>query len=173
MRAQSMNDSTPPDSIQLIAKKLQGQVPISKYPKESQHPLSKEPQKQEYRIRNSRSQGDSLGLLPPETIHNKNKKRNDQAPDYKASPTINQRKVRIAPQVKVRRGSHDSVREDNQATRGRTLDGKPKMSNVRQAHAGEAAGGLLMMRQDDKMKNTLPVNPPPGKRMTNAFKRLG
>ncbi|KAI8889510.1 kinase-like protein [Backusella circina FSU 941] len=176
-RAQSMNDSTPPDSIQLVAKQLQGQVPISKYPKETEHSLSKEPQKQEYRIRNSRSQGDSLGLLPPETRHDNNnknnKKRNDDATDYQASPTHHQRKVRIAPQVKVRRGSHDSVREDGQVSRGRTLDGKPKMPNVRQAHAGEAAGGLLMMRQDDKVKNTLPsLNPPPSKRVTDAFKRL-
>ncbi|GAA5813166.1 hypothetical protein MFLAVUS_006640 [Mucor flavus] len=155
-RSQSMNKPVAPEQIQLSAKKIQS--PIQKYPKEQSSEYTKNPPSEAYRQRNTRSQGDNLGLLPPDIPSEKKRVQDD-------------RKVKISPQIKVRTGSHESMRvppNDGQSVRG--IDGKSKFGNVGKAHAGEAAGGLLMMRQkeDTQMNEN---NPSSGKRMTNAFKR--
>ncbi|KAI7892183.1 kinase-like domain-containing protein [Mucor mucedo] len=162
-RAESMNKPVAPEQLQLIAKKIQS--PITKYPKEHDgsdnvHP-KQAPPSDAYRQRNTRSQGDYIGLLPPEI------------PVEKKKVLLDDRKVKISPQIKVRTGSHESMRvppNDGQTVRG--VDGKSKFGNVRKSHAGEAAGGLLMMRQkdnDDMAKQQVVQN---GKRsMAGAFKR--
>lgn len=156
-----MNKPVAPEQLQSIAKKIQS--PITKYPKENGSDYSKQqPPSDSYRQRNTRSQGDYIGLLPPEI------------PVEKKKVMLDDRKVKISPQIKVRTGSHDSVRvppNDGQTVRS-GLDGKSKFGNVRKSHAGEAAGGLLMMRQKDDLpvkQTNLPQN---GKRsMAGAFKR--
>lgn len=168
-----MGKPTAPEQIQTIAKEI-GESPIQKYPKEQQQQqqqgeYSKQPPSDAYRQRNTRSQGDYIGLLPPEI------------------PTIKkteERKVKISPQVKVRTGSHESMRvppNDGQTVRS-ALNGKngsssSKFGNVRKLHAGEAAGGLLMMRQKEEKSSNIQPTPTAstsnggGKRsMANAFK---
>lgn len=132
-----MGKITAPEQIQLVAQKIHS--PITKYPKENAQPQQSESftTNKEYRQRNTRSQGDYLGLLPPEA------KKPQDVP----------KKVKISNQIKVRRGSHDSEAVLR-------MDGKAKINNIKKAHVGEAAGGLLMMRHDE------------GKRaISDAFKR--
>ncbi|KAL7310138.1 hypothetical protein PS15m_010933 [Mucor circinelloides] len=164
-RAESMGKPTAPEQIQIIAKKIQS--PISKYPKEHNHSqqqhesYSKQPPSDAYRQRNTRSQGDYVGLLPPEV----------------PSTAVKERKVKISQQIKVRTGSHESMRvppTDGQTVRG-GLDGESRAGskyNVRKAHAGEAAGGLLMMRRDDSDDRVPQASTSTTKRtMAGAFKR--
>lgn len=156
-----MNKPVAPEQIQLIAKKIQS--PIQKYPKEQQQAeYTKKPPSESYRQRNTKSQGDYVGLLPPNLPVEKMKE--------------DTRKVKISPQIKVRTGSHESMRvppKEGQTVRG--IDGKPKFANARGAHAGEAAGGLLMMRQKDdiKVNDGTTTNTTNGgkKTMASAFKR--
>lgn len=159
-RAESMNKPVAPEQLQSIAKKIQS--PIPKYPKEHASDYTKQAPSDAYRQRNTRSQGDYIGLLPPEM------------PVDKKKIHLEDRKVKISPQIKVRTGSHESMRvppNDGQTVRG-TLDGKSKFGNVRKSHAGEAAGGLLMMRQKDDIQVKEDNVAPNGKRtMTGAFKR--
>lgn len=163
-----MNKPTAPEQIQNIAKKI-GESPIPKYPKEQQQQgeYSKQPPSDTYRLRNARSQGDYIGLLPP---------------DIPAIKKNEERKVKISPQIKVRTGSHESMRvppNDGQTVRsalngGQNGSSSLKFGNVRKSHAGEAAGGLLMMRQKEEKKKNQPVptaSTSTGKRsMVNAFK---
>lgn len=171
-----MGKPTAPEQIQIIAKKIQS--PISKYPKEhqSQHhnqqqqeSHSRQPPSDAYRQRNTRSQGDYIGLLPPEV------------PTNTSTSAIKERKVKISQQIKVRTGSHESMRApptEGQTVRG-GLDGGNRSSsssgskyNVRKAHAGEAAGGLLMMRRGDSDERTPQASTSTTKRsMADAFKR--
>lgn len=172
-----MGKPTAPEQIQIIAKKIQS--PISKYPKEhqSQHhnqqqqeSHSRQPPSDAYRQRNTRSQGDYIGLLPPEV------------PTNTSTSAIKERKVKISQQIKVRTGSHESMRApptEGQTVRG-VLDGGNRSSssssgskyNVRKAHAGEAAGGLLMMRRGDSDERTPQAPTSTTKRsMADAFKR--
>lgn len=151
-----MNKPVAPEQIQLSAKQIQ--APIQKYPKERTSEYTNNPPSEAYRQRNTRSQGDNLGLLPPNIPNEKKKVQDD-------------RKVKISPQIKVRTGSHESMRvPPNDGQRVRGIDGKSKFGIVGKAHAGEAAGGLLMMRQkeDTQMNEN---NTSTSKRMTNAFKR--
>ncbi|GAN10223.1 kinase-like protein [Mucor ambiguus] len=165
-RAESMGKPTAPEQIQIIAKKIQS--PINKYPKEqNQQPqqhesYSKQPLSDAYRQRNTRSQGDYIGLLPPEVP---------------SASAVKERKVKISQQIKVRTGSHESMRvppTDGQTVRG-GLDGGNRAGskyNVRKAHAGEAAGGLLMMRRDDSDDRVPQASTSTTKRtMAGAFKR--
>ncbi|KAI9366533.1 kinase-like domain-containing protein [Pilaira anomala] len=160
-RAESMNKPVAPEQIQLIAKKIKS--PIQKYSKEQQRAeYTKKPPSESYRQRNTKSQGDYVGLLPPNIPVEKIKE--------------DTRKVKISPQIKVRTGSHESMRvppKEGQTVRG--IDGKPKFANARGAHAGEAAGGLLMMRQKDdiKVNDGTTTNTTNGgkKTMAGAFKR--
>jgi hypothetical protein len=161
-----MNKPTAPEQIQSLAKQIQ--IPITKYPKETHPSANAQAPSDAYRQRNTRSQGDYVGLIPPE------------APSSLSSNNKT-RKVKISPQIKVRRGSHDSVHSppnEGQTVRG-TLDGRPSASkfssNVRKSHAGEAAGGLLMMRQqleESKEYDPIPnTNNKKSNMMTDAFKR--
>jgi serine/threonine protein kinase len=131
-RSESMGKITAPEQIQLIVQQIHS--PVTKYPQENVQPQKSESftTTNTFRQRNTKSQGDYLGLLSPQ-----------DAP----------KKVKISPQIKVRRGSHDSeaiVR----------MDGKAKITNIKKSHVGEAAGGFLMMRRDE------------GKRtISDAFKR--
>ncbi|OBZ88315.1 Serine/threonine-protein kinase ppk15 [Choanephora cucurbitarum] len=145
-RAESMGKPTAPEQIQMLAEQIQHTSPISKYKAE---PISaQEPVSDAYRQRNTRSQGDYVGLVAPH-------------PEAKKNQPEQQKKVKIAPQIKLRRGSHDSVRippHDGQTVRS-VIDGKTtKLSHARKVHAGEAAGGLLMMRQLDKAPSTSSVS---------------
>lgn len=154
-----MNKPTAPEQIQTIAKEIQS--PISKYPKEQGSEYSKQPPSDNFRLRNARSQGDYIGLLPPDIPLNK--KNTDESP----------KKVKISPQIKVRTGSHDSMRvppNDGQTVRG-AIDGghRSKLGNMRKAHAGEAAGGLLLMRQKDDIQRR--DEPTTKRSVANAFKR--
>lgn len=161
-----MGKPTAPEQIQIVAKKIQS--PISKYPKEQSHShqhesYSKQPPSDAYRQRNTRSQGDYIGLLPPEVPSTTN--------------AVKERKVKISQQIKVRTGSHESMRvppTDGQTVRG-GLDGGNRAGskyNVRKAHAGEAAGGLLMMRRDDSDDRVPQASTSTTKRtMAGAFKR--
>ncbi|CEP13096.1 hypothetical protein [Parasitella parasitica] len=165
-RAESMGKPTAPEQIQSIANKIQS--PINKYPKETQQQQQQQQQQQEsysnqllsdaYRQRNTRSQGDYIGLLPPEV----------------PTSAIKERKVKISPQIKVRTGSHESIRApptDGQTVRGKSDSSNTKY-NVRKAHAGEAAGGLLMMRRDDGDDRGSQASTSITKRsMVGAFKR--
>lgn len=168
-----MGKPTAPEQIQIVAKKIQS--PINKYPKEqhSHHQqqqrenYSKQPLSDAYRQRNTRSQGDYIGLLPPEVPSSSNSTTNK----------AKERKVKISQQIKVRTGSHESMRApptDGQTVRG-NLDGSGNRSskyNVRKAHAGEAAGGLLMMRRDDSDDRVPQASTSTTKRsMADAFKR--
>lgn len=81
------------------------------------------------------------------------------------------RKVKIAPMLKVRFGSRDSLRmpDEVHVKKGEAdwlveTQSKPKR---RLAHAGEAAGGLLLMRQE----NPEEVTNSSGKKMAAALKR--
>ncbi|KAK4514116.1 uncharacterized protein ATC70_006124 [Mucor velutinosus] len=167
-RAESMGKPTAPEQIQIIAKKIQS--PINKYPKEQNHShqqqqhesYSEQPPSDAYRQRNTRSQGDYIGLLPPEVP---------------STNVVKERKVKISQQIKVRTGSHESMRvppTDGQTVRG-GLDGGNRAGskyNVRKAHAGEAAGGLLMMRRDDSDDRVPQASTSTTKRtMAGAFKR--
>jgi hypothetical protein len=158
-----MGKPTAPEQLQALAKQIQ--TPIAKYPKETHHSAKEQVPSDTYRQRNTRSQGDYVGLLPP-----------PEAPS--SSKTL---KVKISPQIKVRRGSHDSVRSppnEGQTVRS-TFEGRPNAnkfsSNVRKSHAGEAAGGFLMMRQQvDESKKYDPIPNPNSKKtsmMADAFKR--
>ncbi|KAI8636801.1 kinase-like domain-containing protein [Parasitella parasitica] len=159
-RAESMGKPTAPEQIQSIANKIQS--PINKYPKEPQQQqqenYSKQPLPDVYRQRNTRSQGDYIGLLPPEV----------------PTTAIKERKVKISPQIKVRSGSHESIRappSDGQTVRGHSDRSNAKY-NVRKAHAGEAAGGLLMMRRDDSDDRVPQPSTSTARRsMVDAFKR--
>lgn len=161
-RAESMGKPTAPEQLQSLAKQIQ-KTPIPKYPKET-HPNAKEEAPSDaYRQRNTRSQGDYTGLLPP--------------PEVPSTSNNKMRKVKIATHIKVRRGSHDSVRSppnEGQTVRS-TLDGRPNASkfntNVRKAHAGEAAGGLIMMRQklEAKKYDSIPNNK--SNMVADSFKR--
>ncbi|KAI8371841.1 kinase-like domain-containing protein [Blakeslea trispora] len=139
-RAESMSKPTAPEQIQVLAEQIQHTSPISKYkpePTSIQKPISTA-----YRQRNTRSQGDYVGLVVPDSSSGDTNRRDPP-----------ERKVKIAPQIKLRRGSHDSLRippHDGQTVRS-VIDGKTaKLGHVRKAHAGEAAGGLLMLKQSDK-----------------------
>ncbi|KAI8061847.1 kinase-like domain-containing protein [Gilbertella persicaria] len=155
-RAESMGKPTAPEQIQTLAKQIQKSSPISKYKKEPQQ--TQQYVSEAYRQRNTRSQGDYVGLVIP------------SSPDKdKQGP---QKKVKIASQIKLRRGSHDSMRtppHDGQTVRS-VVDGRAAKigNNVRKAYAGEAAGGLLMMRQQEKSSSSSN-----NKRniMVDAFKR--
>lgn len=159
-RAESMNKPVAPEQLQSIAKKIQS--PIPKYPKEHASTYSKQPPSDAYRQRNTRSQGDYIGLLSPEI------------PVDKKKALLDDKRVKISAQIKVRTGSHESMRvppNDGQTVRG-GLDGKSKFGNVRKSHAGEAAGGLLMMRQKDDIQVKQDDFATNGKRsMAGAFKR--
>jgi hypothetical protein len=136
-----------------------------------------------YKNRHARSQGDLVGLLSPETHH----------PPPKASATnlegvllMNQsdslpsnRKVKIAPNVKIRIGAH-SIHDTH--LRLIHQDGsdwltEPTLSSLqarprpkgRLSHEGEAAGGLLMMRQQDKPDPAASLSS--SKRVAAAIKR--
>ncbi|KAI8379833.1 kinase-like domain-containing protein [Choanephora cucurbitarum] len=144
--SESMGKPTAPEQIQMLAEQIQHTSSISKHKAE---PISaQEPVSDAYRQRNTRSQGDYVGLVAPH-------------PEIKKSQPEQQKKVKIAPQIKLRRGSHDSVRippHDGQTVRS-VIDGKTtKLSHARKVHAGEAAGGLLMMRQLDKAPSTSSVS---------------
>ncbi|KAG2228862.1 hypothetical protein INT48_003669 [Thamnidium elegans] len=81
-------------------------------------------------------------------------------------------KVKISPQIKVRTGPHESMcvpPNDGQSIQG--IDGKSKFGNVRKAHAGEAVGGLLMMRQKDDIQMNENNTSTGKKSMVGAFKR--
>ncbi|KAF1801473.1 kinase-like domain-containing protein [Mucor lusitanicus] len=169
-RAESMGKPTAPEQIQIIAKKIQS--PINKYPKEQQQQqhesYSKQPPSDAYRQRNTRSQGDYIGLLPPEV---------PSSSSTTTNAAVKERKVKISQQIKVRTGSHESMRApptDGQTVRG-GLDGGNRAGskyNARKAHAGEAAGGLLMMRRDDSDDRVPQASTSTTKRtMAGAFKR--
>jgi hypothetical protein len=147
-RTQSMGYAIPPGQLQIVAQKMEGQTPTSKYDKRQEY--SKKPPSESYRHRHTRSQGDYIGYITPDDDDNKS----------------NRRVVKIAQQVRVRTGSHESyrVQQDNNLT----IDGRVKI-NTRKIHAGEAAGGLLMMRhQDDAAAVT--ASKPPSKRLSDTFK---
>lgn len=150
-----MNKPTAPEQIQTVANEIHS--PITKYPKEQGSDYSKQPPSDNFRQRNARSQGDYIGLLPPDI------------PIVKNDDT---KKVKISPQIKVRTGSHESMRvppNDGQSMRGTLDNNRTKFGNMRKAHAGEAAGGLLLMRQKD---DTQRKEEPATKRgVAGAFKR--
>ena len=123
--------------------------------------------------RHRRSQGNLIGVLPPEAPHagggtsdsSSIEKHTvyanggDQQPTTAAGALASvERKVKIAAQVKVRYGSRDSLCMPDQVHRGKSdvrddalLQQQPHQRPAgRLSHAGEAAGGLLMMRQQDK-----------------------
>ncbi|KAG1374405.1 hypothetical protein G6F60_009529 [Rhizopus arrhizus] len=169
-RSESMNKPTAPEQIKVIAQEIQ--EPISKYRKENVQRLEEAGGPLgSYRQRHTRSQGDYIGLMPPDMP----KKSRLQK---QAQESSEMRKVKIAPQVKVRTGSHDSLKmppSSGQTVRGTMDGGKSKRVNVRNAHAGEAAGGLLMMRQVEgdafvQKKEVLKTSSSSSK-LTDAFKR--
>ncbi|KAI9259303.1 kinase-like domain-containing protein [Sporodiniella umbellata] len=108
-RSESMNRPDAPPQIKTVAQQLENPQDMNRA----------------YRQRHARSQGETIGLVAPES---------------------KDRKVKIAAHVKVRTGSHDTLR----ASGTRLTDpGKSNSINVKRAHAGEAAGGLLMLRQEE------------------------
>ncbi|RCH99151.1 dual specificity protein kinase yak1 [Rhizopus azygosporus] len=153
-RSESMNKPTAPEQIKAVAQEIHH--PIAKYPKEKASSQdSSQESSPEYRLRHARSQGDYIGLLPPDMS-----KYNGLQDDM--------RHVKISSQVKVRTGSHDSLKTppgNGQTVRGAMDGGKLKLANVRKAHAGEAAGGLLMMRQKENPKKDVSKT-----RLTDAFR---
>ncbi|RCH86407.1 dual specificity protein kinase yak1 [Rhizopus stolonifer] len=132
-RSESMNKPNAPEQIKMLAQEIQYH-PIAKYPKEQ---AAGPKMTSDYRQQYSRSQGDYVGMMPPDMPRKgKLQTKEEEGP-----------KVKIDTRVKVRKGSHDSLHEHHQT----------KSINVRKAHAGEAAGGLLMMRQESflqKKENT-------------------
>ncbi|KAI8973739.1 kinase-like domain-containing protein [Mycotypha africana] len=151
--AESMGKPTAPEQLRVIAQQIQ--VPITKYPKEEDQAQQKRTVENKevqletlsgvFRQRNTRSQGDYIGLLPPETL--------DRQQPSKGK--MSNRKITISSQIRVRTGSHDSMRvpPSDGETVQRRAGNNSFAANVRKAHAGEAAGGLLMMRQDDDEAN--------------------
>lgn len=165
-----MNKPTAPEQIKVIAQEIQ--EPISKYRKENAPRLEEAGGPLgSYRQRHTRSQGDYIGLMPPDMP--KKSRLQKQAQD-----SSEVRKVKISSQVKVRTGSHDSLKmppSNGQTVRGTMDGGKSKRVNVRNAHAGEAAGGLLMMRQVEgdsfvQKKEVLKTSSSSSK-LADAFKR--
>lgn len=120
--------------------------------------------------RHRRSQGNLIGVLPPEapgaggtsdssSVEKHTVFANGDPQQQTASV---ERKVKIAAQVKVRYGSRDSLCMPDQVHRGNKGDGRDDALLQQQhqrpagrlSHAGEAAGGLLMMRQQDKASSS-------------------
>ncbi|KAG0168819.1 dual specificity protein kinase yak1 [Apophysomyces sp. BC1034] len=164
-RAQSMNAPTVPNPMQELANDMQAQAILEndnhekQSAKEDGDGASHEQRVGWYKHRHARSQGNLIGLLPPEIpIGGQGRSQPQQEPlgsgiDPNESRAMAEqhammmsRKVKIAPQVKVRYGMRDAFRMPEDVHGG--SDERPRGLATRMVHAGEAAGGLLMMRQD-------------------------
>ncbi|KAF7724944.1 dual specificity protein kinase yak1 [Apophysomyces ossiformis] len=148
-RAQSMNTPTAPNSMQELANDMQA-LDIGKPKLVQDHDDNEEDAGERvswYKHRHARSQGNLIGLLPPEApvLSQSQEERSMNPRTHTDDPSMMARKVKIAPKVKVRYGTQDSFRmpEDVHGGNEERPRGWPRMT-----HAGEAAGGLLMMRQD-------------------------
>lgn len=181
-RAQSMNAPTLPSQMHNLILDMQAH-PIAEH-----HPATQPAQPRDtsdmnqgwYKNRHARSQGDLVGLLSPENYHPQPS--GPKAPANLESllltseanttplvlPQASNRKVKIAPNVKIRIGSHEAYRQGDSSAHDTHLrlihqDGsdwltEPTLSSLqarprpkgRLSHEGEAAGGLLMMRQQEK-----------------------
>lgn len=123
--------------------------------------------------RHRRSQGNLVGVLPPEapaggavtgcgptsdssSVEKHTVYANGVSGDPQQQQAAVERKVKIAAQVKVRYGSRDSLCMPDQVHRGGKGGGgddallQQQRPAGRLSHAGEAAGGLLMMRQQQE-----------------------
>lgn len=125
--------------------------------------------------RHRRSQGNLVGVLPPEapagvvtgggttsdssSVEKHTVYANGVSGDPQQQAAV-ERKVKIAAQVKVRYGSRDSLCMPDQVHRGGKGGGgddallQQQRPAGRLSHAGEAAGGLLMMRQQEKASSS-------------------
>ncbi|KAI8149476.1 kinase-like domain-containing protein [Fennellomyces sp. T-0311] len=150
--------------------------------------------------RHARSQGNLIGLLPPEApLRDQQKSDSNSSAEkhtvFDGPPDSASRKVKIAPMLRVRYGSRDSLRMPDEVHAKRNgskndlqesasssrSDGEDWLEQSRPitgrlAHAGEAAGGLLMMRQQEKGAGhmSLPTAsslPNGSKRVAQALKR--
>lgn len=124
--------------------------------------------------RHRRSQGNLVGVLPPEapgvavtggtTSDSSSVEKHTvyangvSGGDPQQQQAAVERKVKIAAQVKVRYGSRDSLCMPDQVHRGGKGGDDALLQQQRPAgrlsHAGEAAGGLLMMRQQEKASSS-------------------